>query len=163
MRRPVAAAAVLLASGAATAYAAGPTRIAGSGARATIAVSPATVGARAAVKLSVRHTLYCGGPRPSTIALKFPAAEHVPAFIAPNAVHLSAGRVKAVHVSGKTVSVSVGPARTKGMTCMVIVFGKLQVIFTKAAHLSNPKTAGTYAVAVGDGRARYTAHFRVSS
>jgi hypothetical protein len=158
VKRTVAAVAALLVFGAATAYAAGPTPTG-----ATIAVSPATQGARAAVKLNVSHTFYCGSPWPSTIALKFPAAEHVPSSVAVSAVHLSAGRVKAVRVSGKTVSVSVEPARKTGMTCMVIVFDKLQLLFAKRAHLGNPKQAGAYAVAISDGGSHYTAHFRVSS
>jgi hypothetical protein len=157
---------VLLASGLATAYAAGPvqaTQLSRSSTGATIAVSPARPGARAAVKLNVRHTFYCGRPRAATIAFKFPAAEHVPSSIKAGDVHLSAGRVKAVHVSGRTVSVSVQPAPTKGITCMVIVLGKLQVMFDKAARFGNPSKTGSYAIAVADGASRYTGRFKISS
>jgi hypothetical protein len=158
VRRPVAVAAALLISGAATAYAASPMHTG-----ATIAVSPTTQGVRAAVKLNVRHTFYCGRPKPATIAVKFPAAEHVPSSIPVGAVHLSAGRVKALHVSGKTVFISVRPPPLKGMTCMVIVLGKLRVKFDKAAGLGNPSKAGTYAVSVTDGRFHYTGHFTIAS
>lgn len=158
MRRTVAAVAALLVLGAAAAYAASPMQ-----AGATISVSPATPGARAAVKLNVRHTFYCGRPKPATIAITFPAAERVPSSIPTGAVHLSAGHVKAVHASGKTVSVAVEPPPVKGVTCMVIVLGKLRVRFDKTARLGNPSRAGTYAVSVTDGRFHYTGHFTISS
>jgi hypothetical protein len=168
MRGPVAAAtAVLLASGAATAYAAGPllhaTRTLDSSTGATIAVSPASPGARAVVRLSVRHTFFCGRPRPATVSVRFPDAEHVPSSIPAAAVHLSAGRMKAVHVSGKTVAVSVQPPPAKGITCMSIVLGTLKVAFDEAARLGNPSKVGTYAVTVTDGRSHYTGHFAISS
>jgi hypothetical protein len=167
MRRPVAAAtAVLLTTGAATAYAAGPlhtTRASGGNGGATVTVSPASPGATAVVKLNVRHTFFCGRPRPATIVLKFPAAERVPSSLPAGAVHLSAGRMKAVHVYGQTIAVTVQPPPVKGITCMSIVLGKLRVTFDKTARLGNPSQAGTYAVTVTDGRAHYTGHFTISS
>ncbi len=168
MRRPVAAAAAaLLATGAATAYAAGPlgstTHASGGNSGATITVSPASPGARAVVRLRVRHTFFCGRPRPATIVLKFPGAEHVPSSIPAGAVHLSAGRMKAVRVSGNAVAVTVQPPPVKSIMCMSIVLGKLRVMFDKTARLGNPSQAGTYTVTVTDGRAHYTAHFAISS
>jgi hypothetical protein len=115
------------------------------------------------VRLSVRHTFFCGRPRPATITLRFPAAEHVPSSIPATAVHLSAGHVTAVRVSGATVAVSVQPRPVKGIACMSIVLAKLRVAFDKAAHLGNPSKAGTYAVTVTDGRSHYTGHFAISS
>jgi len=158
VRRTAGAVVALLAFGATTGYAAVPMD-----AGATITVSPATEGATATVKLTVRHTFYCGRPKPATIAVTFPAAERVPTSIPAAAVHLSAGRVKAVHVSDKTVSVSVRPPPVKGVSCMVIVLGKLRVRFDKTARLGNPGKAGTYSAAVTDGRFHYTAHFAISS
>ena len=115
------------------------------------------------MKLSVRHTFQCGRPYAAKIALRFPATEHVPASVPASAVRLSAGLVKNVAVSGKTISVSVAPKPTTGVTCMSIVLGRLTVKLGTAAHLANPGSAGTYAVAVRDARAHYTAHFKVSS
>jgi hypothetical protein len=167
MRRPVAAAAAaLLATGAATAYAAvplGTTHAAGGNGGATITVSPASPGARAVVKLNVRHPFFCGHPRPATIVLTFPGAEQVPSSIPAGAVHLSAGRMKAVHVSGNAVAVTVQPPPVKSIMCMSIVLGKLRVVFDKTARLGNPSQAGTYTVTVTDGRAHYTGHFAISS
>ena len=114
------------------------------------------------MKLTVRHTFYCGRPNPAKIALKFPAAEHVPASIPASAVHLSAGLVKNVAVSGKTVTVSVAPAPRHGITCMSIVLGRLKVTLDPTARLGNPGANGIYAVGVSDARAHYTAHFKVS-
>jgi len=148
-------AAALLASGAAATWAGTPA--------ATIAVSPATPGARATVKLRVRHVFQCGQPRSATVSLTFPSAEHVPQSIPEAAVSLKAGRVKGVDVAGETVSVSVAPALTNGVTCMSIVVGTLALTLDKEARLRNPNHAGTFAVAVQDGRSHYTARFRVSS
>lgn len=174
MRRAAAAVAALLASGSAAALAAPPSPIgpptvgggtggSGSTAPATIAVSPATPAEPATVKLTVRHAFQCGRPRPATIALTFPAAERVPRSISTRAVRLSSGLVKHVGVSGKTVSVAVAAAPHKGVTCMSMFVGRLTLTFGAAAKLGNPASAGTYAVAVRDGRARYTTSFRVSS
>ena len=165
MKRAAAAATTFLALGTTVASAAGPVPAEplGTGKAATISVSPAAPGANAAVRLAVRHAFYCGRPRRAAIALTFPAAEHVPSSIPESAVRLSAGTMKNVSVSGRTISISVAPPPTRGKGCMSIVVGKLKIRLGVGAHLANPGTAGTYAVAVRDGKAHYTARFKVSS
>lgn len=174
MRRAAATVAALLASGSAAALAAPPSPIGppvvggGTGGSAgtqpaTIEVSPATPAAPAAVKLTVRHVFQCGRPSPATIALTFPPAERVPRSISTRAVRLSSGLVKHVGVSGKTVSVAVAAAPHKGITCMSMFVGRLTVTFGTAAKLGNPAGAGTYTVAVRDGRSSYATSFRIAS
>ena len=100
------------------------------------------------IALSATVEMQCGWPGPR-VEVVFPAAERMPAQIAPAAVLVDGKRPASVTRSGRTISISI--ARPGGVMCDVIGPGRLHVVFTQAAHLGNPTRAGHYRLAVRHG------------
>lgn len=127
---------------------------------ASITLSSNRAGANGvAVTLHVTYEMQCGWPGPGPLVVTFPAAERLPATIAPAHVLLNGRAAPKVTRAGRSMSVAV-PARS-GMTCMVIGPGKVTIAFTHAAGLGNPRTRGVYPVSVQRGKLVLHTSFRI--
>ena len=114
-----------------------------------VALSSSLAGATpVAVDLDAGLKLQCGWPGPR-VEVVFPAAERMPAQIAPAAVLVDGKHPAGVTGSGRTISISI--ARPGGVMCDVIGPGRVHLVFTRAAHLGNPVRAGRYRLVIRHG------------
>jgi hypothetical protein len=144
----------------------GPPAVLDENAAASAGVAPAVAGASpTTVKLAVPYPSICGRPAAGTLAIAFPRGELVPGTIAASAVHVANARTKSVHVSGRTVTVTLSPLPTAGtqVTCHSIALRRLTLTFGAAAQLGNPAAAGTYSVTVKHGSTSYAASFKLTA
>jgi len=113
------------------------------------------------VQLSLRATLelQCGWPGPSVV-VTFPAAEGLPARIAPASVLVDGRHPASVERRGR--SVTLGVARPGGVMCDSIGPSVVRIVFARAAGLRNPDRRGTYALRATHGASTATGTFTVS-
>src|SRR5437016_11984936 len=122
---------------------------------ATAVATPKAAGARPAVlKVSLHLELRCDKPGPAAIAITLPRAWRVPNSIARTAVWVDSSRPDAVSVSGHTFTLQ--PHAPVG-TCTVIAPGTIDIKFTQAARLGNPRAAGRYTVRASIGKQDFSA------
>lgn len=117
---------------------------------AAVSLSTDRAGARpVAVALRYASELRCGSPRAARLLVTFPAAEHVPAHIAPSSVLVNGRPAQAVTRNGTTVALVV--AQRGGISCGVIVPGIVRIGFNLPAGIGNPAKAGMYPISVRSG------------
>jgi hypothetical protein len=122
---------------------------------------PARVGARPAeLRLTLSAELQCGRLGPGPVIVVLPAAERMPAEMRTGAVLVNGRAPSGLALSGHTVGITL--PRTIGLTCNVIGPATVTVTFTRAAHLGNPMTPGTYRLWLRAGRNAATAPLIVS-
>jgi hypothetical protein len=169
MRKRRAAVALALAAGAAAgaAHATSPPIIGGPigtpGTAATTVVLSSSRAAARPVTLTVKlgaFPIICGRPRGSFV-VTFPAAEQLPKAIAAEAVHVNGTAAGQVGLGGRDVTVTAPVA--KGVSCLVMRLGTVTLVFTSAANLGNPMSAGTYALTVRHGTQQYHAELKISA
>lgn len=115
-----------------------------SGRSATVAASPATPGAQAAVTLKLRYPMTCNQPGRGPLAVTLPSAMRVPARIARASVLVRGTPARSLVVRGHDVEV--GLAKPPKIICQSITIGTLDVAFLRGAGLGNPGAPGTYLV-----------------
>jgi hypothetical protein len=107
---------------------------------------PAQSGARpAGLRLSLHTELQCGRLSGGPIIVVFPGAERMPATLQVGDVLVN-GKALGASLTGHVVSIPL--PKTTGVACDVIGPATVSVVFTKAANLGNPLTAGTYHVSL---------------
>jgi hypothetical protein len=128
----------------------GPISLGGK-ASATAAAEPAAPGARPVrLVLSLRDSeLQCGRLRSRTVIVTTPSALRLPARIARSAVRIGGSTPATIVVSGHTIAMSLAPSI--GLTCNVIGPGSVRIVFSPAAGLGNPASAGRYRIGVAAG------------
>jgi len=151
---PVAVVAALLAAGAArTGGAVLPQS-------ASVTLSSAQAGARPVVlTLVLGYEMQCGYPGPGPVTIDLPAAERVPAQLAPSQVLVDGKPAPSVAIAGHAVSVGLAPPPQ--VMCDVIGPGKLTIEFGRAAGLGNPSRPGVYTLEAARGSAAFTARFTI--
>ncbi len=117
--------------------------------------TPQTAGAKpAALTVSLNLELRCAKPGPTAITVSLPHAWRVPKTVARRAVWIDTSHPDAVSVSSHTLTLQ--PATPTG-TCTVIAPGTIEVKFTRAAKLGNPRKAGRYIVRASIGPQDFSA------
>jgi hypothetical protein len=166
MRRAAAALALAAGSAASAAHATSPPiigmPIGTPGSAATTVVLSSTRAAARPVTLTVKLgalPIICGRPRGSFV-VTFPVDEQLPKAIAAGAVHVN-GMAAKVGLSGREVTVTA--PLMKGVSCLVMRIGTVTLAFGNSANLSNPATAGTYALTVHHGAQQYHATLKISA
>lgn len=114
----------------------------------TIALSSHAAGAPVQIGLGGTYDMQCGWPGPR-IEVMFPPAERLPARIARTSVLVDDKPPATVTRSGQTVSLTI--ARPSGVMCDAIGPGVARIVFTRAAHIVNPRHAGLYRLSVRHG------------
>jgi hypothetical protein len=99
-----------------------------------------------AVSLAMPTMTVCGQPRPGRVLVTFPNTAAPPRSIARAAVRVNGSTPARVAVAGDAVTLTL--ARPAGITCNVVARGMLKLVFTRAARLANPTTAGIYTITV---------------
>lgn len=114
-----------------------------------IALSSSLAGAApVAITVHAGYAMQCGWPGPR-IEIVFPAAERLPARIAPAAVRVNGRPPAAAARSDSTVTLTI--ARPSGVMCDAIGPGTARIVFTRAARIGNPRRAGRYRLTVRHG------------
>jgi hypothetical protein len=157
----IAAAAILVpAAAGATPKPISPIVIGGLGA-ATAAVEPSRAGARpVTLTLTIEVELQCGRLQHGPIVVSLPEKMRLGASLARTAVLLDGKPSATVSLTGHSVGIGVPPRA--GIVCDVMSPGKLEIVFTPAAHFGNPPAPGRYAVTIRAGGTSGTAQLVVS-
>ena len=130
------------------------------GAAAGIA-TPNTAGAKPArLKVSLSLDLRCANPGPAAILVSLPKAWRVPKSIARTAVWIDKSHPVGVTVSRHKLTLE--PNAPAG-TCTVIAPGTINVKFTRAAKLDNPRRAGLYTIHVSIGTRTFSARLSIKA
>lgn len=117
-------------------------------------LSSAQAGARpVALTLTLQTALECGQAGPARIAVQLPKAAPLPRTLPPAAVVVGGRTPADVRVSGHRIAID--PGRPPGVTCHSITVGGLVIRFTLKAQLGNPRSPGSYTIAVRRGTAVY--------
>jgi hypothetical protein len=126
----------------------------------TVKLSSHQAGAKGVtLTLTYSAMLQCGRPR-GTASVHLPASVGLPAKIAASDVRMN-GRLVASAVIRKHV-LSVSAPRLTGMTCDSITSGKVILIVSADARLSNPAKAGTYTASVVSAGSVHSGKYTVS-
>lgn len=124
-----------------------------------IALSSVLAGATpVAISVRTEYAMQCGWPGPR-IEVVFPAAERLPARIAPAAVRMNGKPPAAVARSGSTVTLTI--ARPSGVMCDAIGPGTARIVFARAARIGNPRRGGRYRLTVRHGGQSATGAFSI--
>jgi hypothetical protein len=119
----------------------------------SVALSTAKAGARpVALTLQLRYEMQCAHPGPGPVVIAFPAAEKLPAQLAPSDVLVNGHATAKAERNGRVVAVAL-PIQ-HGPLCDVMAPAVLKVVFTRGAALGNPPAAGTYSLTAKTPRAR---------
>ena len=156
------AAALIAAATAGAAIPIKPIPIGPGGGTATAELSSAAAAARP-VKLTLRarYEMVCGRPGPGSVVVTLPATATVPQTIGTATVLVNGRRAPAVSVDGHTITVQL--ARRTGILCDVVGPGTLQLVFTPAAGLGNPASAGPYPVTIQRGRLTFHVSLEITA
>lgn len=114
----------------------------------TVALSSHAAGATTQVGLRAGYDMQCGWPGPR-IEVVFPAAERLPARMARRSVLVDGKPAASVTRAGHTVALTI--AAPSGVMCDSIGPGMVRILFTRAAHIGNPRRAGRYRLTVRHG------------
>ena len=109
-----------------------------------------------ALSVTLGYDMQCGYPGEEPLVVTFPRA--LPT-IARAAVLVDGKPARAVSVHGRTLTVRM--RQKPQVMCDVIAPGTLKVVVTKAAHLANPATPGSYRITAAKGDLLAAARFVV--
>lgn len=104
------------------------------------------------VALTFHYDMQCGYPGPDPLVLRLPGT--LPAVVARTAVLLDGKPVPAVHPDRHIVKLEMPPRPV--VMCQSIGPGTLTIVFTRAAHVTNPG-AGHYRLVATKGALRFSA------
>jgi hypothetical protein len=109
-----------------------------------------------AISVTLGYDMQCGYPGAEPLVITFPRA--LPP-VARAAVLVDGKPARAVSVHGRTLTVQM--RRKPQVLCDVIARGTLKVVVTKAAHLANPATPGSYRITAAKAEMLAAARFAV--
>ena len=115
------------------------------------------------LRLSLVVELQCGKLQRGSILVALPAAMHVASSIPRSAVLVNGRPVAAMSVTGHSIGLTTAATPSGGVLCDVMAPGKVSIVFTRAAGLGNPGSAGSYPVTLRAGRTSGVAHLSISA
>lgn len=104
------------------------------------------------VALTFHYDMQCGYPGPDPLVVHLPGT--LPSVVARGAVLLDGKPVPAVRSRGHVATIEMPPRPV--VMCQSIGPGTLTIVFTRAAHVTNPG-AGRYRVVATKGTLRFSA------
>lgn len=110
----------------------------------SVGLSTAHAGARPVVlTLRLRYEMQCGWPGPGSLAIRFPPGM-LPSRLAAGSVLVNGKGSSIATSSGTPRELALALPKRPQIMCDAIGPGTLTVVFTRAARIGNPKTAGSY-------------------
>lgn len=126
----------------------------------TATLSTSAAGAKpVAITISLHTELQCGRLIGGAVVATFPRQVRLPSVIAAANVLVGTRAARSVAVAGRVVTIAMPLPR--GVICASIKPGVAKIVWTRAAGIGNPKSAGTYTVRLRHGSETFAAALKI--